>query len=61
MRVLDRGWGGGEFDGIAALPGDTIFVPEEINKSTFLQDAKDWSQVLYQLGIGLAAFNSFRN
>lgn len=38
-----------------ALPGDTIFVPEEANKVTFLQAAKDWTQVLYQLGLGLAS------
>ncbi len=41
---------------MVAEPGDTIFVPEEFNKSTFLQNAKDWTQVLYQLGIGLASF-----
>jgi protein involved in polysaccharide export with SLBB domain len=37
------------------LPGDTIFVPEEANKTTFIQLAKDWTQVLYQLGLGLAS------
>ncbi|MBL8342538.1 MAG: SLBB domain-containing protein [Rubrivivax sp.] len=42
----------------AALPGDTIFVPEELNKSTFLQVAKDWTLLLYQLGIGLAGIRS---
>jgi hypothetical protein len=31
-------------------------VPEELNKTTFVQSAKDWTQILYQLGIGLAAF-----
>lgn len=45
---------------LAAEPGDTIFVPEEMDKTTFLQRAKDWTQVLYQLGIGLAAFQVFR-
>ncbi|MDQ2778289.1 MAG: SLBB domain-containing protein, partial [Pseudomonadota bacterium] len=49
------GWfGGGELSGVAALPGDTIFVPEEIDKTTFVQNAKDWTQIIYQLGIGLA-------
>jgi len=41
-------------DDLPALPGDTIFVPEESNKATFLQNAKDWTQVLYQFGLGLA-------
>jgi hypothetical protein len=39
---------------LAALPGDTLFVPEELNKTTGVQDAKDWTQIIYQLGLGLA-------
>ncbi len=42
--------------GITAEPGDTVFVPEELDKATFVQSAKDWTQILYQLGIGLASF-----
>jgi protein involved in polysaccharide export with SLBB domain len=39
-------------------PGDTIFVPEEIGKSSFIQDAKDWTQILYQFGLGLAGIKT---
>ncbi len=39
-------------------PGDTLFVPEELNKSTFIQDAKDWTQILYQFGLGVAGIKS---
>ncbi len=39
-------------------PGDTLFVPEQLNKSTFVQDAKDWTQILYQFGLGLAGIKS---
>jgi protein involved in polysaccharide export with SLBB domain len=39
----------------AALPGDTIFVPEEMDKTTLTEDLKDWSQIIYQLGLGVAA------
>ena len=45
-------------DGLPAEPGDTIFVPEEMNKTTFIQSAKDWTQILYQLGIGIAGIKS---
>lgn len=38
----------------AALPGDTVFVPEEMDKTTFTQNAKDWTQILYQFGLGMA-------
>ena len=40
--------------GLKAEPGDTVFVPEEINKTTFIQGAKDWTQILYQFGLGIA-------
>jgi protein involved in polysaccharide export with SLBB domain len=43
------------FEALAARPGDTIFVPEELNRTTFVQGAKDWTQILYQFGVGLAA------
>ncbi|HSI56666.1 MAG TPA: SLBB domain-containing protein, partial [Ideonella sp.] len=57
--ISSRQRGGGWFtsanlNGVAALPGDTIFVPEELNKVTFLQGAKEWTQILYQFGLGAA-------
>lgn len=45
---------GGSLAGLKAEPGDTVFVPEEINKTTFVQGAKDWTQILYQFGLGIA-------
>lgn len=54
-----RGWfGTGGVDDTVALPGDTVFVPEEIEKTTFIQNAKDWTQILGQLGLGIAAIKS---
>lgn len=62
-RQKSSGWlfVGGSLDGTSAEPGDTIFVPEELNKSTFIQEAKDWTQILYQFGIGAAALKTIRN
>ena len=48
------GVGGTRIHDLTALPGDTIFVPEEANKTTFIQSAKDWTQLLYQIGLGAA-------
>lgn len=51
-------------NGLAALtaqPGDTIFVPEEMNKTTFLQNAKDWTQILSQFALGVAAIQVLGN
>jgi len=60
-NLQTKGWlstRSGEFVGTAAQPGDTIFVPEEINKTTFIQGAKDWTQILYQFGLGIAGIVS---
>jgi hypothetical protein len=58
---LRNGWfssGEKELAAVRALPGDTIFVPEELDKTTFVQNVKDWTQILYQFGIGIAGFRS---
>ncbi len=49
---------GSDFANAVVQPGDTIFVPEQVNKSTFVQDAKDWTQILYQFGLGLAGIKT---
>ena len=49
---------GSGFSDAVVQPGDTIFVPEQVSKSTFVQDAKDWTQILYQFGLGLAGIKS---
>jgi protein involved in polysaccharide export with SLBB domain len=51
------GWSG-DLDNVVAQPGDTVFVPEEMDKSTFRQSAKDWTQIIYQLGLGLAGLRA---
>ena len=49
---------GNQIAGLATEPGDTIFVPEELNKTTWTQITKDWTLILYQFGIGLAGLKS---
>lgn len=41
-----------------AEPGDTVFVPEEMDKTTFVQAAKDWTQIFYQFGLGIAGIKA---
>jgi protein involved in polysaccharide export with SLBB domain len=48
------------FESESALPGDTVFVPEDLFRGNFVQGAKDWTQILYQLGVGLAALRTLR-
>lgn len=61
-RQSSSGWfSGSSLANLVALPGDTVFVPEELNKTTFIQEAKDWTQILYQFGIGAAALKTIKN
>lgn len=46
---------------IKAEPGDTVFVPEMMNKTTWTQDLKEWTQIMYQFGIGAAALKTLQN
>ncbi|MDT7838931.1 SLBB domain-containing protein [Aquabacterium sp. OR-4] len=51
---------GSAFEAQPALPGDTVFVPEDLFRGSWVQSAKDWTQILYQLGVGLAALGTIR-
>ena len=47
-----------QFASAEVLPGDTLFVPDKLDRTTFTQDAKDWTQILYQFGLGLAGIKA---
>ena len=55
-KLQGAGWfsRGGGFGALPAEPGDTVFVREELNKPSWTQITKDWTQILYQFGLGLA-------
>jgi hypothetical protein len=46
------------------LPGDTIVMPEKFDResgwSQTIRNAKDFTQILYQLGLGAAAIKTLR-
>lgn len=46
------------------MPGDTVVVPDLINRETFwgafTRGLKDWSQILYQFGLSAAAIKTLR-
>jgi protein involved in polysaccharide export with SLBB domain len=58
---LGGGGGGGSLGGVKAESGDTVFVPEELDKTTWTQSMKDWTQILYNLGLGAAAIKAVFN
>jgi protein involved in polysaccharide export with SLBB domain len=59
------GFGHAGFMGARMQPGDSIFIPEVVDRRTpytqFIQGAKDWTAILYQFGIGAAALKTLKN
>jgi protein involved in polysaccharide export with SLBB domain len=45
------------FTGLPIYPGDTLVVPAYINKTTFVRDLMDWTQIFSNLALGAAAIN----
>ena len=48
----------GDLTELNSEPGDTVFVPEEMDKTTFIQAAKDWTQIIFNFGLGVAGIKS---
>jgi protein involved in polysaccharide export with SLBB domain len=41
-------------------PGDSIVMPEQVLRTTFMTGLRNWTQVFSQLGLGAAAINVLR-
>ena len=48
------------FEAGQLLPGDTIVVPEDFERTTWTKVLKDYGQILYQFGLGAAALKVIR-
>ena len=42
------------------MPGDTIVVPEQLDKTEFRRVLRDWTQIFSQFGLGVAALKVFK-
>ncbi len=47
----------GGFNSKLAYPGDTVVVPDNVSKTTLLRNLTDYSAVLSNFGVGIAAIN----
>jgi len=60
-----QGWFFGKIGGVEVMPGDTIVVPEKLDRQTtwtkFMQGAREWTQILANFGLGAAAFKTLRD
>lgn len=57
-------WSFGGFGGVMVMPGDSIVVPEKLDKQTgwtkFVQGTKEWAQIFANFGLGAAAIKTLR-
>jgi protein involved in polysaccharide export with SLBB domain len=60
-----QGWFFGKIGGLEVMPGDTIVVPEKLDKQTawtkFTQSTREWTQILANFGLGAAAIKTLRD
>ena len=54
------GWFSG-IGGTTLNPGDTVVVPETIDRSTFMQSLKEWTAIFYQFGLGAAGLKVLKD
>ncbi len=48
----------GSFASRKTMPGDTIIVPEKLERYNLTKDLKEWSQIFYQFAIGVASMKT---
>lgn len=56
VRPLHRGPGG-----TTIHPGDSILVPENVDRTTLGRRLREWTTILYQMALGAAALKVIRN
>jgi len=63
--VFSFGLGSGRFESIELMPGDTVVVPAMLDRESsynfLIRAAKDWTQILSNFGIGVAALKTLRD
>jgi polysaccharide export outer membrane protein len=55
-----RGWLSG-LGGSPVNPGDTVVIPEKIDRSSWTQGVKEWTTILYQFGLGAAGLKVLKD
>jgi protein involved in polysaccharide export with SLBB domain len=64
VSTESQSWFFGKIGGVEVMPGDTIVVPEKLDKqsgwSKFMQGARDWTQIIANFGLGAAAIHTLR-
>jgi protein involved in polysaccharide export with SLBB domain len=61
VSARQRGWFSTSINSQKIMPGDAIIVPEDFERTTWLRDLRDWTQVFFQFGLGAAALKVIGN
>lgn len=60
-----RGWFSTGISDLEVMPGDSIVIPEKLDKETawtkFTQGTREWAQIFANFGLGAAAIKTLRN
>ncbi len=62
--VISKRQGGWLFDNLQTaqlMPGDTVVVPEKLEKFRLTKELRDWSQIFYQFALGVAGLKVLRD
>jgi protein involved in polysaccharide export with SLBB domain len=60
-KQTTRGFWNGGFESLRLMPGDAVVVPERLSKGSALKNLKDWTQILSQFALGVAAIRVIQN
>ena len=55
ISAKQQGFLWASLNGVQVMLGEAIVVPENFERTTWVKDPKDWTEVLYQFGLGAAA------
>jgi protein involved in polysaccharide export with SLBB domain len=59
-----KGWFFGGIGGLEVMPGDSIVIPEKMDKETawtkFMEGTREWAQIFANFGLGAAAIKTLR-
>ena len=61
LSKRQSGWLSGSFDRERLMPGDTVVVTEDFDRTTWTKVLKDYGQILYQFGLGAAALKVLKS
>jgi protein involved in polysaccharide export with SLBB domain len=65
LTAESTGWFFGKIGGLEVMPGDSIVIPEKLDKESkwtkFMQGTREWAQIFANFGLGAAAIKTLRN